>query len=53
MTDTIRALQVCLKEGESLQWIHSQGSRVFRIDLSGVVDGEKKVNKYLKVRSQK
>ena len=48
--DTIRALQLSLKEGEKVTWIHSQGVRLFKIDLSGVVDDEKKVDKYIKVK---
>lgn len=48
--DTIRALQLSLKEGEKATWIHSQGSRVFKIDLSGIVDNERRVSNYLKVR---
>lgn len=48
--DTIRALQLSLKEGESLQWIHSQGGKVFKVDLSGIVDDEKRVNRYLKMK---
>jgi len=48
--DTIRALQLSLKEGEKATWIHSQGSKVFKVDLSGVVDDEKKVDRYLKIR---
>ena len=31
-------------------WLHSQGERLFKIDLAGIVDDEKRVNRYLKVR---
>jgi len=50
--DTIKALQLILKEGEKVTWIHSQGSRLFKIDLSGIVDDEKPLSNYLRIRSQ-
>jgi len=48
--DTIRDLQLSLKEGEKATWLTSQGVKVFKVNLSGVVDDEKRVDKYLKVR---
>jgi len=39
-------------EGVEAIWITSQGSKVFKQDLSGVVDDERRVDKYLKIRSQ-
>jgi len=48
--DTIRALQLSLKEDEKATWITSQGSKEFKVDLSGVVDDERKVDKYLRMK---
>lgn len=45
----IDALQAILGPTEAL-WITSQGSKVFKVDLSGVMDDEKPVSNYLKVR---
>lgn len=49
---TTEALQAILKDTEAI-WLHSQGVKVFKVDLTGVVDDEKRVDKYLKIRSQK
>ncbi len=49
---TTEALCAVLGPTEAI-WLHSHGVKMFRIDLSGVVDNEKRVNKYLKMRSLK
>ncbi len=46
---TEQALLAILGTTEA-NWLHSQGVKLFRVDLSGVVDNEKKVDRYLKVR---
>jgi len=45
----IDALSAILGPTEAT-WITSQGVRIFKQDLSGVVDNERRVNRYLKVR---
>ena len=46
---TEQALLAILGTTEA-NWLHSQGVKLFKIDLSGVVDDKRKVDKYLKVR---
>ena len=46
---TIDALQAILGDVEAT-WITSQGVKVFKVDLSGIVDNEKRMSRYLKVR---
>ncbi len=46
---TEQALLAILGPTEA-HWLHSQGAKVFRVDLSGIVDNERRVDKYLKVR---
>jgi len=48
---TLNALQQAT-DGIEATWITSQGVKVFKVDLSGVVDDEKRLPKYLKIRSQ-
>lgn len=47
--DTINALQAILGPTEAI-WITSQGSKLFKIDLTGIMDNERKIDKYLKIR---
>lgn len=49
MQATTEALQAILGPTEAV-WLHSNGSKLFRIDLSGIVDDERRVSNYLKVR---
>ncbi len=49
MLATTEALQAILGTTEA-HWLHSQGIKLFRVDLSGIVDNEKKIDRYLKVR---
>ncbi len=51
-TDVLAAEQALLAilGPTEAHWLHSQGVKVFKIDLSGVVDDKRKVDKYLKVR---
>lgn len=47
--NSLNALEAVLSGVEAV-WITSQGSKVFRQDLSGVVDDERRTSRYLKVR---
>lgn len=49
MQATEQALQAILGTTEAI-WLHSQGIKLFRVDLSGIVDNERRVDRYLKVR---
>ena len=49
---TTEALCAILGPTEAI-WLTSHGPKLFKLDLSGVVDNERKVDKYLKIRSQK
>lgn len=49
MQATTEALQAILGPTEAT-WLHSNGSKIFRIDLSGIVDNERRISNYLKVR---
>ncbi len=46
---TEQALLAILGPTEA-HWLHSQGIKLFRVDLSGIVDNERRIDKYLKVR---
>ena len=46
---TEQALQAILGPTEAI-WLHSHGPKVIKLDLSGVIDNEKRVDRYLKVR---
>jgi len=49
LSDILNALERATS-GIEATWLTSQGVKVFKVDLSGVVDDEKRVDKYLKVR---